>query len=47
MDDQELTTKQAVELRLPPRNSYDGDLVIWSPRLPDPGTKFQEEREAA
>jgi hypothetical protein len=47
MRDEELTTKQAAELMLPPRCPYSGGLIIWSPRPPDPETMFQEEQEAA
>jgi len=47
MNAEELTKQQAAALRLPSRNPFDGDEVIWSPRLPDPETEFENLQEAA
>ena len=46
MHKEELTQREAAALHLPAKNPFDGDELVWSPRLPDPETMLQEEQAA-
>ena len=48
MHEEELPKQESAALHLPSKNPFDGDELIWSPRLAEPSdTEFQDEQRAA